>query len=733
MDLSAPPSSSNNSLETFLDLTSAFESAYQPHELHKIFDDFKKMEDDEKLRYIFENSVFSAMNIQPITLEKDNESSQRMRKDGNAEFAQRKFESAMYCFTKSILLAEHSQDNKNNNNPEKTSDLANAYFNRANSLFQLKRFSCAIKDLRRALQSGFAKNQCYKLHALESKCWEKMEHYEKALNTFRLACNSQPESGQGDNNEPDKAVVKRINELASKVFEQKGIFIDDEEETAAIAAPSRALYIEIGKYRPKLPDTKNTKLRAASSAVEMRFSKESGRHLISNRDIPPGEVLIMEKPFAQVLMPKHWQTHCFHCLYQTDVPVPCSTCAMVIFCSESCKEAATYHSHECPILGNLSEENMATLTILATRIALVAGLESMRTAEKYLQNLDNPDYPESIAGQACESSDYLQICAQVTHKEKWSGMMTFQVGLIAAYVTLLLEKTGYFGSFENTSPAKNTKKAEVLAKMLKETSGMQPPDQAVLNKGFNRKSKYTTYYSTIPSEKKENMLLVGKFLMRHLMTLRSNRFSITETLVEREKPQGQNVTYKSFGRAVCATLSLCNHSCCCNTCWELIGDHIVLRAIKPITAGDEITMTYGHNFHTDPYEHRRRVLQSDFMFTCTCEACSEHWPTVRESMERPPAFRCPSCRSAMPETSSCPECGRDCQQEFFLLANSWERFQVARAKIDALEITEAESQVLRHVAAVDAVVHPSNIEHVMALDTFKQICILSGRVTTKNF
>jgi hypothetical protein len=51
-------------------------------------------------------------------------------------------------------------------------------------------------------------------------------------------------------------------------------------------------------------------LHCTSSAVELAFSDDKGRHLIANQDIPCDELLICERPYACLLLPDFVFTHC---------------------------------------------------------------------------------------------------------------------------------------------------------------------------------------------------------------------------------------------------------------------------------------------------------------------------------------------------------------------------------------------------------------------------------------
>ena len=61
-----------------------------------------------------------------------------------------------------------------------------------------------------------------------------------------------------------------------------------------------------------------------------------------------------------------------------------------------------------------------------------------------------------------------------------------------------------------------------------------------------------------------------------------------------------------------------NHSCLANTEKEFIGDFLVIRAIAPIKAGEEIFFPYHDSLD---YEARQAFLEKTWGFRCTCRLC----------------------------------------------------------------------------------------------------------------
>ncbi len=56
------------------------------------------------------------------------------------------------------------------------------------------------------------------------------------------------------------------------------------------------------------------------------------------------------------------------------------------------------------------------------------------------------------------------------------------------------------------------------------------------------------------------------------------------------------------------------------------GRRVIIRAIKPIKAGDEINITYIEV--GDSTEKRRRELKEHFFFDCECPRCEANLPKV---------------------------------------------------------------------------------------------------------
>ena len=57
---------------------------------------------------------------------------------------------------------------------------------------------------------------------------------------------------------------------------------------------------------------------------------------------------------------------------------------------------------------------------------------------------------------------------------------------------------------------------------------------------------------------------------------------------------------------------------------------MVVRAIRSIPSGEEVSENYGPIFATSPEAERKRRLRLQYWFDCNCEACAAHWPILEE-------------------------------------------------------------------------------------------------------
>ena len=207
----------------------------------------------------------------------------------------------------------------------------------------------------------------------------------------------------------------------------------------------------------------NPVLPALSSALEVAYKPEVGRHLVATRDIAVGEVVCVEEATLVRLIPTPaLASTCCHCLLETWAPLPCSSCAAVSFCSTHCQNAATYHKWECSwALGDLAttgsqgEELACSSLWLAVRALTQRSVNWMIQNKKLFEGTDPRYAGEEDGGLDKEQAAYKRLFSLVTHLEpslqqKAGEGMVEKHTVLAVLFLCLLEQSGWLEEHAKT-------------------------------------------------------------------------------------------------------------------------------------------------------------------------------------------------------------------------------------------------------------------------------------------
>ena len=101
--------------------------------------------------------------------------------------------------------------------------------------------------------------------------------------------------------------TETLNTCLLKPTEEK---INEEFRPPSPPSPPRStILIDESKL---LLNGSNEHVSCASSTVRVAFSKDKGRHIIANQDIPADSLILNERPYACLLLPKFAYTYCDH-------------------------------------------------------------------------------------------------------------------------------------------------------------------------------------------------------------------------------------------------------------------------------------------------------------------------------------------------------------------------------------------------------------------------------------
>ncbi|KAG8236842.1 hypothetical protein J437_LFUL017126 [Ladona fulva] len=329
--------------------------------VQKISTDFSKLSTDcERFEFIQNLGLEHKLRLPCFNLkvpQKDSALSIRLRNEGNDAFIKRKGTKALKLYTRSVLHAPSC------------AELSLAYGNRSAVLFSIGYFEDCEADINRAIQSNYPDDLMFKLMKRKGECLSKLKRrceakksYEDSLAYLKAA------SSLTDNKR--KEIENNISQLLS-----------DCQICQENVGPHK---VSPGICLPTLSGKKNDEVFCASNAVKIHFSEEFGRHVVATRNIIPGDVLAVEAPFASILLPEFYTSHCYHCLRRSWSLIPCEHCCNVMYCSEECRKNSwlRYHEKECSILYYILQLDIDLLSESKKLEILVGGL-----ILRHLQNL----------------------------------------------------------------------------------------------------------------------------------------------------------------------------------------------------------------------------------------------------------------------------------------------------------------------------------------------------------
>lgn len=140
---------------------------------------------------------------------------------------------------------------------------------------------------------------------------------------------------------------------------------------------------------------------------------------------------------------------------------------------------------------------------------------------------------------------------------------------------------------------------------------------------------------------------IGGLFLAHLQSFPCNAHEISELVLD--ETQVATSTCQEIGAGIYATLSLFNHSCDPAVTRHFYGDTCVVRAIRPIMKGEQVSDNYGALYAVHGKSERQSIL-NQYYFECQCVACRNDWPLYMDIRSDYPLWLCTHCRQ--PLTSS---------------------------------------------------------------------------------
>ncbi|CAH1790753.1 unnamed protein product [Owenia fusiformis] len=613
--------------------------------------------DEERAKFILDcDVIIEKLQAKERYSGKDVEKSLKFRSEGNKLYQKQLYGAALEHYNMSVLYAPSpvAADGECN------SELSLALANRSAVLYHTKRYHLCIIDIEEALESEYPIELKYKLFDRKAKCFESLYKHNSALDSFDMAVEF---LANANIDEKKKVAWKRD-------IDQHMVVIKKKQKGPLHSYPDMS-----EKPLPTVSYGQNDIFPAASKAFDVSYRPDCGRFATASEDIRVGDVMIVDKPFASVLLPTVYRTHCYHCMKRVVAAIPCTQCSAVKFCTFSCrKEAWSYHQVECKFLKFLLESGVGKFGLLALRTILKAGWKFLKEYKSVYHSGEELD--PSMLGfdeYGFYANDYNAIINLVTHAEDREPSDLFRRGVMAIFLLKVLQSGGFFSLGVTDSTCKD---------------------------------------SVTPTP--DDLAYVGGLLLSHIQLLPCNAHEITELGLTDDIATSHPV---EIGAGIYSHLSLLNHSCDPAVNRNYYGDVCVVRAIRNVPKGEEISDNYGAVYAVHNKAERHEKLQPQYFFSCECEACIFDWPLYFDIENKVPTFKCDKCSTPIPLPTGCinnpntkPVHCSECHHPQNLTAKSkilkraTELFSVAMDKMLKGEVESALPTLENHLFLLDKLI-----------------------------
>ncbi|XP_063706013.1 SET and MYND domain-containing protein 4-like [Culicoides brevitarsis] len=319
--------------------------------------------------------------------------------------------------------------------------------------------------------------------------------------------------------------------------------------------------------------------------IELKTSEEFGRHICAKRDLFPGHVIMIDKPYFQSLEVGAENKFCNNCHNQNLLNlVPCEFCINAMYCGSACKEEAwkRFHKFECKLSRN--KDRLSTRALLKT-FTLFDDLDKLRNL---LQLCSENPVTAFYLKQDDEIETFKAIYCLETNRSQRTVKFKYEYAMTVAHT---------WHSLITQSPIKS---------LLKTT-------------------------------KDEDFFLDTWFHFGLIRCTNSHELMIKTS--DRQNFMLSDGSLQKFGSAICPVISLLNHSCASNVTRIFGKGKFAIMVLRNIKAGEQIFNNYGAHHATDTKVERQEKLLDLYAFTCKCVACVQNYPTINDMpMKNSPEF-----------------------------------------------------------------------------------------------
>nr|XP_023020375.1 uncharacterized protein LOC111508952 isoform X1 [Leptinotarsa decemlineata] len=338
-------------------------------------------------------------------------------------------------------------------------------------------------------------------------------------------------------------------------------------------------------FEPLSPVKSNKEVLCASRLLKLETTPQKGRHLVARKAIPRNKILINEQPSVIQVNPvcscvgdSKSIYRCHNCGVGMKQFYICDGCNVCIFCSRACliKANKEFHIYECyGFQRHFWSLDDTDYSYLSLRIMLYGASWNFRFKGGDSTVYGNKDNNYPFINKL--KTNFVEMSFEHINKILYSS---------ARNLVYLITKTSFFHPFKNRS------------------------------------------------DLQELHLYIGGLMVKHYCQAQMNNIIL--------KYPNYNLdfgTVSGSAKAICPTISLLNHSCAPNAVVIVYTDYIVVKSMRHIKSGEEITICYSEIDALLPYTERNLITREILFFTCDCKNCLFE----KKTGEAP--FKCPSCNT----------------------------------------------------------------------------------------
>lgn len=315
---------------------------------------------------------------------------------------------------------------------------------------------------------------------------------------------------------------------------------------------------------PELSFPPHDRIPFIADCLELHQNEKYGRHVVATRDIQIGQIIAIEEPFCTTVDVDQQYECCHNCgLENCQSLIPCRNCPHVMFCSARCSEEAQrrYHRYECQAIDYLHATLPDNYSQSTLRIFLCA-LTSFDSVDKLLHCIENAKQND----QNVFNVDYDATGPRVCH----------------AYEPIYAMQNGPDSAFSN--------------EMIKLLSHIV---------------RYLVYNTDLGELISVDQLNAATEIIKH------HHFTTLLNLSAVSRIADASGVQKSLPKSVYAFRSLLNHSCAPNVMTTGYGNKVLLSAVRPIKAGEQIFDNYGYG-----WRHSFEFMNINFTFSSFTQSLS---------------------------------------------------------------------------------------------------------------